>query len=138
MLKINSFYLLDESYSGSSRAVSKAARTLVGFGPYTKKTVLIVGDMTEQGVKIEDRHLNMGHFLSALPIDYLITVGHYAKYIAQGAALIKTKSKKIISVDNVNELLVTLEEILKPNMAISVKSLGNVVFHRIKSLLEKL
>ncbi|KAA3617510.1 MAG: hypothetical protein D8M58_01900 [Calditrichaeota bacterium] len=135
--KIKSIYLLDESYLGTSRSVSKAARTLVGFGPYTKKTVLIIGDMTEQGLKIEDRHLNMGHFLSALPIDYLITLGHYAEYIAKGASLIKSKSKKIISVKNVNELLNTLETILTPNMAISVKGLGNIVFHRIRTLIEK-
>jgi UDP-N-acetylmuramoyl-tripeptide--D-alanyl-D-alanine ligase len=135
--KIKSIYLLDESYLGTSRSVSKAARTLVGFGQYTKKTVFIIGDMTEQGLKIEDRHLNMGHFLSALQIDYLITLGHYAEFIAKGASLIKTKSKKIIIVKNVNELMTTLESILTPNMAISVKGLGNVVFHRIKSLIEK-
>lgn len=134
--KIKNTYLLDESYQGTSRSVSKAARTLVGFAPYTKKTVFIVGDMTEQGVKVEDRHLNMGYFLSALQIDYLLTLGHYAKFIGQGASLIKTKSKKIISVKNVNELLSTLQAILIPNMAISVKGLGNVVFHRIKSLIE--
>ncbi len=136
--KINNIYLLDESYLGTSRSVSKAARTLVGFGPYTKKTVFIVGDMTEQGVKVEDRHLNMGYFLSALQIDYLITLGDYAKYIAQGASLIKTKSKKTIVVKNVNELMTTLEEILSPDMVVSVKGLGNVVFHRIKTLIEKI
>jgi len=134
--KIKDIYLLDESYFGTSRSVSKAARTLVGFGPYTKKTVLILGDMTEHGLKIEDRHLNMGHFLSALQIDYLITLGHYANYIAKGASLIKTESKKIISVKNVNELMTTLQDILIPDMTISVKGLGNVVFHRIKTLIE--
>ncbi len=134
--KINNIYLLDESYSGTSRSVSKAARTLVGFGPHVEKTVLILGDMTEQGVKIEDRHLNMGHFLSALPIDYLITLGHYAEYIAKGASLIKSESKKIISVKNVEELMTTLQKIMIPNMAVSVKGLGNVVFHRVKSLIK--
>jgi UDP-N-acetylmuramoyl-tripeptide--D-alanyl-D-alanine ligase len=133
--KINSTYLIDESYLGTSRSVSKAARTLVGFKAYTKKVVLILGDMTEQGVKVEDRHLNMGYFLSALPIDYIITLGHYAEFIAKGVTLIQS-SKQVFTVKNVSELLDTLDDIFIPNMAVSVKGLGNVVFHRIKTLIE--
>jgi len=138
LFKINDIYLFDESYGGTSRSVSKAARSLVGFKPYVNKTILIVGDMTEPGVMVEDRHLNLGHFLSALPIDCLITLGHYASYIAKGASLIKTKSREVYSVDNVNDLLKILKKTVVPNTAISVKGLGNVVFHRIKSLIENL
>jgi len=138
LYKIKDIYLFDESYGGTSRSVSKAARSLVGFKPYVDKTIFIVGDMTEPGVMVEDRHLNLGHFLSALSIDYLITLGHYAKYIAQGASLIKTKSREVYSVENVTDLIEILKNIIKPNSAVSVKGLGNVVFHRIKSLIENL
>jgi UDP-N-acetylmuramoyl-tripeptide--D-alanyl-D-alanine ligase len=136
--KINDNYLIDESYFGTSRSISKAARTLVGFLPYVKKTIFIVGDMNELGYKVEDRHLNMGYFLSALPIDCLITLGHYAQYIANGISLIQTKSRQVISVKNVDELLETLKEVIVPNSVISVKGLGNVVFHRIKTQIEKM
>jgi len=136
--KINDNFLIDESYLGTSRSLSKAARTLVGFKPYTKKTIFVVGDMNELGVKVEDRHLNMGYFLSALPIDCLITLGHYAQFIANGISLIPTKSRQVISVKNVDELLETLKEVVVPNSVISVKGLGNVVFHRVKSQIEKL
>jgi len=131
--KIGNCYLLDESYIGTSRSVSKAARSLVGFKPYSKKLILIVGDMTKSGVKVEDRHLNMGYFLSALPIDHLITMGHYADYIGKGASLIKSSGKKIHSVANVNELLDILREIIVPDSAVCVKGLGNVVYHRVKT-----
>lgn len=136
--RINDINLIDESYSGTSRSVSKAARTLVGFGPHSTKTVFIVGDMADLGVNVEDRHLNMGYFLSALSIDYIITLGHYSKFIAQGLNLIPSSSKEIISVDNVEELLNTLKKILQPGMTLSVKGVGKIVFHRIKSLIEKL
>jgi len=138
LYKINNIYLIDETYGGTSRSVSKAARSLVGFKSHVEKTIFIVGDMTEPGVMVEDTHLNLGHFLSALPIDYMITLGHYAKYIAKGASLIQNKSREVISVDNVNDLIELLEKIAVPNSAISVKGLGNVVFHRIKSLIENL
>ena len=135
LLKFGDSYLLDESYPGTSRSVSKAARSLVGFKPYVKKTIFIVGDMTEPGVTVEDRHLNLGYFLSALPIDCLITLGHYAQYIAKGISLIQTKSREVISVNNVKELVDVLKETIVPKSAICVKGLGNVVFHRIKTVL---
>ncbi len=138
LLHINKRWLLDESSPGNSRSVSKAARTLVGFKPYSKRLIYIVGDMTEPGVKVADRHLNMGHFLSALPVDYLITLGHYADFIGKGVALIPTESRQVISVPNVNALIDVLKNIAVPGSTISVKGLGNVVFHRIRSLIEKI
>ena len=135
--KINSIYLIDESFFGTSRSISKAARSLVGFKSHCKKLIFIVGDMTEAGTKVEDRHLNMGYFLSALPIDCIITVGHYAQYIAKGASLITVEERKIISVDTIDQLIKKLNPLLEEDIAVSVKGLGNVAFHRIKKLIER-
>lgn len=138
LVQVNKTFLLDESYPGTSRSLSKAARTLVGFAPYVEKTVLIIGNMNEKGKNLNDRHLNMGHFLSALPLDYIITLGDHARFIAQGASLIRSHTKRVIDVKNVNELLALIEEIYCPEMAITVKGLGNVVFSKVKQLIEKL
>lgn len=138
LLEINDRWVLDESYPGTSRSVSKAARTLIGFKPKSKRLVYIVGDMTEPGVKVADRHLNMGYFLSALPLEYIITLGHYADFIGRGVSLIPADSRTVISVPNVDVLLDVLRDIAIPGTTISVKGLGNVVFHRIQTLLEKL
>jgi len=137
LIKRGDHYVLDESYVGTPRSVSKAARTLVGFKRNNKQLVMIVGDMTESGVNIEDRHLNMGYFLSALPLDYLITVGQYAGYIAQGARLIQGTQKKVISLSNVDDLIDTLQSITKKESVICVKGVGNVVCHRILKKLEE-
>ncbi|MGD9899172.1 MAG: Mur ligase family protein [Calditrichaceae bacterium] len=136
LIKINNFYVLDESYVGTPRSVSKAARSLIAFKPYSEKLIYIVGDMTESGPNIEEQHLNMGYFLSALPIDYLITVGDYAGYIAKGASLIRTNHKKIFSVNTIDEILSVLNDLVDDNAAISVKGIGSVAMHRIEKFLQ--
>ena len=93
--------------------------------------------MTGAGVNVEDQHLNMGYFLSALPIDCLITVGDYAKYIAKGASLISSKDKKIFSVNNIDEILDVLEDGIEDKAAISIKGIGSVATHRIIKYLQK-
>jgi UDP-N-acetylmuramyl pentapeptide synthase len=137
LVKSGNHYILDESYVGTSRSVSKAARTLISFKQHGKQLIMVVGDMTESGVNIEDRHLNMGYFLSALPFDYLITVGQYAEYIAKGARLIKGTNKKIRSVQNVDQLLDMVESITDKESILCVKGVGNVACHRIHKLLNQ-
>ncbi|MEJ2544200.1 MAG: Mur ligase family protein, partial [Calditrichaceae bacterium] len=123
--QINNNFILDESYISTPRSLSKAARTLIGFKPYVDKVSLIVGDMVGAGVNTEEQHLNMGYFLSALPIDCLITVGEYAQYIGEGASLIHTDDKHICHANNVDEILSIIDENLTGSAAISVKGLGS-------------
>ena len=129
--KVGRYYVLDESYIATPRSLSKAARSLIGFKAYTKKLILVVGDMSNAGVNVEDQHLNMGYFLSALPIDHLITVGEYASYIGQGASLIRSRKKKIHPVQTINDVLSILDTILDDEAVISLKGVGSVAVHRI-------
>jgi len=135
--KIGKRYLLDESYIGTPRSVSKAARSLIGFRPYSDNLVFIVGDMSGAGVKVEDQHLNMGYFLSALPIKYIITIGEYAKYIARGASLIQANKKKIYSVNTIDEVLDILNKDLNTKAVVSVKGVGRVAAHRLLKFLNQ-
>lgn len=134
--KIGDYYLLDESYIGTPRSISKAARTLTGFKNYSGKLYFIVGDIMDAGVNVEDQHLNMGYFLSALPIDYLITVGEYARSIAKGASLIQRGKSKIYSVNTIDEVLNILTQQLNDKAVISVKGVGSVAALRILKLLK--
>jgi UDP-N-acetylmuramoyl-tripeptide--D-alanyl-D-alanine ligase len=131
IIKINKNYILDESYISTPRSLSKAARTLIGFKPFVDKIAFIVGDMIGGGVNTEEQHLNMGYFLSALPIDCLITVGEYAQFIGNGASLINTDTKHIFHAKNVDEILSIIDEDLVGSAAISVKGIGSIALHRI-------
>ena len=74
----------------------------------------------------------MGYFLSALPFDFLITVGQYAEYIAKGAGLIQGSKKQIMSVTNVDELLDTVNSITGEESILCIKGVGNIACHRLQ------
>jgi UDP-N-acetylmuramoyl-tripeptide--D-alanyl-D-alanine ligase len=135
--KMNGFYLIDESYEATPRSVAKAARAMIGFKPHTDKLIYILGDMTEYGPNVEEHHLNMGYFLSALPIDCLITVGNYAEYIGRGVSLIKSKEKMVYTCNSINQILRTLDTVLTDKAAITVQGIGQVALRRILKYLEK-
>jgi UDP-N-acetylmuramoyl-tripeptide--D-alanyl-D-alanine ligase len=135
--KLNGFYLIDESYEATPRSVAKAARAMIGFKPYTDKLIYILGDMTEYGPNVEENHLNMGYFLSALPIDCLITVGNYAEYIGRGVSLINNKEKMVFTSNSINDILKTLDTVITDKAAITVQGIGQVALRRILTYLRK-
>ena len=137
LYNLNGFYLIDESYEATPRSVAKAARAMIGFKPYTDKLIYILGDMTEYGPNVEEHHLNMGYFLSALPIDCLITVGNYAEYIGRGVSLIKSKEKMVFTCNSINDILKTLDTVLTDKAAITVQGIGQVALRRILTYLGK-
>jgi len=138
LIKINNHYLLDESYLATPRTVSKAIRSLLSFKTYTDKLIFITGDMAGSGTNIEDRHLNMGYFISALPIDHIVCVGDYSHFIGRGAKLISNDSKQVHNVKNIDDVLEIVKKEKKNNrIAISVKGLGLTSIHRISKALEE-
>ena len=137
LVQVGPFQVLDESYIATPRSLSKAARSLIGFQSYPKNIFFIVGDISGTGVNVEEQHLNMGYFLSALPITNIIAVGAYAKYIAQGASLIASSAKKIFSVNTTDEVLQLFNDQLPDKAVLALKGIGSVAAHRIIRYLEK-
>ena len=135
--RFGEYYFLDESYMATPQSLSKAARALTGFQSYTKDLVLIIGDMSGTGVNVEEQHLNMGYFLSALPINTIITVGENAKLLAKGASLIKVTNKQVFTVNTVDDVLQVLEKHLPGKAVLGLKGVGSVAAHRISRFLEQ-
>ncbi len=134
---LNGYYIIDESYESTPRSVAKASRSLVGFKPYCDKLVYVIGDMIESGPNIEQQHLNMGYFLSALPIDCIIPVGYYAQYIGKGMSLIQNKDKEVIPCNTADQILKVLDKVLSKTSVISVQGIGQAALRRILTHLEK-
>jgi UDP-N-acetylmuramyl pentapeptide synthase len=134
---LNGFYLIDESYEATSRSIAKASRAMMGFKPYTEKLIYILGDMSEYGPNIEEHHLNMGYFLSALPIDCLITVGNYAEFVGRGFSLIQSKGKRVFNCNSINEILTTLDKVLDTKAVLTVQGIGQVASRRVLNFLAK-
>jgi UDP-N-acetylmuramoyl-tripeptide--D-alanyl-D-alanine ligase len=137
LYKLNGFYVIDESYEATPRSVAKASRSMIGFKPYADKLIYIVGDMMESGPNIEEQHLNMGYFLSALPIDCFITVGPYAEFIGKGISLIQHKEKLVVTCNNIDDILNSLDKVITRKTVITVQGIGQVALRRLIKYLEQ-
>lgn len=131
LYKIDQKYILDESYIATPRAVAKSTRSLVSFKAYVDKLVLVIGDMQELGTNVEEQHLNMGYFVSALPIDHVITVGHYADLVGKGVSLIQNTGKTVVNCNSVDDILNALDRLKLNKAAITVQGIGQVGLRRI-------
>ena len=136
LYQLKNHYVIDESYTATPRALAKTTRSLVSFKSYVDNLVLIIGDMEESGPNIEEQHLNMGYFISALPIDYVITVGNYADYIGKGVSLIHNTGKSIVNCNSVDDILKALDKLDLGKSAITVQGIGQVGLRRITKHLE--
>ncbi|MBD3226197.1 MAG: hypothetical protein GF313_15830 [Caldithrix sp.] len=124
-------YIIDESYYATPQSLSKAARSLIGFKTHCKPLIFIVGDMAAAGINVEDQHLNMGYFLSALPINHIITIGEYAKYISKGAELIRNGDDRVHHARDTNDVIHILNQYIRSGAAVTIKGVGPVSAHRI-------
>lgn len=81
----NGALLLDYTYNASPDSIKASLATLNDIKSRGKRTIAIIGEMLELGKYSEEAHKYIGTIISKLEIDYLITVGEYAKYIGETA-----------------------------------------------------
>ncbi len=132
LINLKDVYLLDYSYTATVNSVGKAIESLVQFKKYSRKLVLILGDLEDAGEKTEAIHRNLGYFISALPIDVVITVGEYARLTGEGIKKINHHSKTIHHCKNVGVLNDLIRHYVEPHTSLlitgrKIMKLGKVV-----------
>ena len=95
LVRKNDVNILDHTYDATINSVTKACESLVQFKPYSKKLILVIGDIRNPGPNPKETHLKMGYYIAALPIDVVLTVGKHAKYIAKGIKRLNHSRKKV-------------------------------------------
>lgn len=83
---IKNTLLVDDTYNSSPEAAKSALESLaqINVRPGAQRYA-VLGDMLELGGETENAHREVGFRIAELGIDYLITVGEAAKYIAKAA-----------------------------------------------------
>ena len=79
----------------------------------------------------------MGYFLSALPIDCLITVGYYADYIGKGVTHIQGREKVVKNCNSIDEIISALDDIVCDHAVITVQGIGQVALRRLMNYFQK-
>ena len=118
LIREGEFYILNYTYDATINSVPRACEALVQFRNHCEHLTLIIGDMRDAEGDGRVAHLNLGFYLSALPIDTVITVGSKAAYVAEGIRRINHTRKQMLSFPDAAALRARLEEFLKPGSAI--------------------
>ncbi len=139
LIHLKDVYLLDYSYTATVNSVGKAIESLVQFKKYSRKVVLILGDLEDPGAKTEVVHRNLGYFVSALPIDVIITVGESARLVGEGVKKMNHHPKVVQHCKNLANLDDLMMHFLEPHTSLLITGkkslqLGKVV----KKFVEKL
>ncbi len=118
LISLQDLFILNHTYNATINSVTKACESLVQFRKFSKKSILVLGDIENLGPNVKDIHLNLGFYLSALPIDTVITVGDYAKLVGEGIKKINHNDKRIHHCINVEKLAATAFGMLTPHTTI--------------------
>lgn len=118
LIRTNDLFILDHTYDATINSVTKACESLAQFKPFSEHLILVIGDIRNPGPKPKETHLKMGYYIAALPIDTVITVGKFAKYIARGIKQLNHTKKRIRTCKDVSALQKQLPDELPPQATV--------------------
>ncbi len=124
--------LIDDTYNSSPLAALAALDILNEMQVIEGgRKFVVLGDMLELGSYTEEAHCKVGEKVAQLKVDFLMTVGERAKFIAQGAQDKNFPEDKIAKFDKAQEAGLFLQEKIKTGDLILIKGSQGVRMERI-------
>ncbi|HQU70992.1 MAG TPA: UDP-N-acetylmuramoyl-tripeptide--D-alanyl-D-alanine ligase [Calditrichia bacterium] len=109
LVRGQNFNLLDYSYDATINSVTRACESLTQFRPFSRKLVLVIGDISNPGPSPKETHQKLGYYIAAMPIDAVVTIGEYAREIAEGIRRLNHTHKELCCCQNQDELFRSLQ-----------------------------
>jgi UDP-N-acetylmuramoyl-tripeptide--D-alanyl-D-alanine ligase len=139
LINLKDVYILDHTYNATVNSVTKACESLVQFRKFSKHLILVLGDLEDLGKFSFKIHKNLGYYISALPIERIITVGKDSVLVGDGILEINHNKKKIEHCFDKEEITQRLLKKLEPDTTILMigrKSLN--LENELQSLVKKI
>ncbi len=134
VIALPSYTVIDDCYNANPVSM-KAAVDLLTMALGRK--VAILGDMFELGEREKELHREVGAYVAEKGIDVLVCVGDLSKYMYDEAERLSEKGG-IHYFRTREEMLASLEEILKPGDNILVKASHGMQFEKVVEFLSSL
>ncbi|NOQ98292.1 MAG: hypothetical protein GQ561_09020 [Calditrichae bacterium] len=112
---IGDVQFLDHTYNATVNSVSKACESLVQFKKYSNNLILVLGSLEELGEEAKEIHMKIGYYISALPIDVVLTVGNDARYVGDGIRQINHNKKVVQHCEAPQEIPELVPKYIQPN-----------------------
>lgn len=120
IIKVGSIKVINDAYNANPQSMEAALRVLKDIGN-AQRRIAVLGDILELGDWAKKAHLEIGKLAFTLEIDYIITVGNNAAYIAEGAILAGISPKRVRHFPDNRSAIEFLETFVKKGDAILIK-----------------
>lgn len=121
--------IVDDTYNSSPIAAEHALETVREI-QYSKRKIIILGDMMELGKFSAEQHRKLGE-RAADVADILFTVGVRARGVAEGAMAVGMSEKNVFQYDDVARAGRELQAMLQPGDLVLVKASQSIRAERI-------
>jgi len=112
--------VINDAYNANPQSMEAALKVLKDLGN-TQRRIAVLGDILELGDWAKKAHLEIGKLAFTLEIDYIITVGKNAAYIAEGAILAGTSPSKVKHFPDNESAIKFLRTFIKEGDAVLIK-----------------
>lgn len=112
--------IVDDSYNSSPKAC-KSALEILSQVKSAGRRVAVLGDMAELGQFTQDAHEDVGRVVAELKIDYLVTVGPKANFIADAAVQAGMDERAVVKFSKPEEAGTFVQSEMKKGDIILVK-----------------
>lgn len=126
--------IINDCYNAAPASVAAALAVL---GKYEDKKIAILGDIKALGSFSSKAHYDLGAEVVKNNVDILVTIGEFARQIAQGAYENGMDSTNIISVDTVEEACPMLSDVIDDKNVVLVKASRAMKLERVTEYLKE-
>lgn len=117
----NGVTVIKDFYNASPQSMKSSLDVLRDYDTNGKQIALL-GDMYELGEWTVKSHQDVGRWAAETNVDYLICVGKYADYIAEGALKAGLEAQKIMCVETNDEAANCLKAVMKLHDVVLIKA----------------
>jgi len=119
IIEYNNIKIIDDTYNASPESMKASLNVLMHLVGTRK--IAVLGNIFELGNFAEKAHRDVGNFISRLGLDFLVTVGNDASYIADEAITLDFNTEKIYKCNNTDEATIILRQIIKSGDVVLIK-----------------
>ena len=121
LLDLGRIRLIDDTYDANPQSLVKTSATLVNFARYSRRLVMVLGEMDQVGENTVERHRMSGHYLAKMPIDVIVCVGDGARPLAEGATAGAGVHKAVLWLDSLEEASDLLRNLIRDGDTVLVE-----------------
>ncbi len=116
----NGVVLINDSYNANPSSMKASLKVLKNYPG--KRKIAVLGDMLELGKLTARSHREVGKEAAELELDYLITLGPFARYIAEGARECGLSRERVFAFEDQKGTIHFLRNLLSEGDVVLIKA----------------